>query len=64
MELRFSPLFSGSSGNATYVGSDDVNILVDAGVSGTRVMQELRKIGIDPSSLNAILVTHEHTDHI
>lgn len=64
MELRFSPLFSGSSGNATYVGSDDANILVDAGVSGTRLMQELRKIGIDSSCLNAILVTHEHTDHI
>ena len=64
MELRFSPLFSGSSGNATYVGCDDANILVDAGLSGTRVTQELRRIGIDPSQLDAILVTHEHSDHI
>ena len=63
MELRFSPLFSGSSGNATYVGCDDANLLVDAGVSGTRVIQELRSIGIDPACLDAILVTHEHTDH-
>lgn len=64
MELRFSPLFSGSSGNATYVGCDDANLLVDAGLSGSRVTQELHRIGIDPYTLDAILVTHEHSDHI
>ena len=64
MELRFSPLFSGSSGNATYIGCDDAHILVDAGVSGTRVCQELMRVGVDPRMLNAILVTHEHADHI
>ena len=64
MELRFSPLFSGSSGNATYVGCDDANILIDAGLSGSRVSGELARMGIDPASLNAILVTHEHSDHI
>ena len=64
MELRFSPLFSGSSGNATYVGCDDAHILVDAGLSGSRVTQELARAGVDPSILNAILVTHEHSDHI
>ena len=64
MELRFSPLFSGSSGNATYVGCDDAHLLIDAGVSGTRVTQELQKVGVDPSALTAILVTHEHADHV
>lgn len=64
MELRFSPLFSGSSGNATYVGCDDAHILVDAGLSGTRVTQELLKVGVNPGMLSAILVTHEHSDHI
>lgn len=64
MELRFSPLFSGSSGNATYVGCDDTHLLVDAGLSGTRVTQELLTVGVDPAMLSAILVTHEHSDHI
>ena len=64
MELRFSPLFSGSSGNAIYVGCDDANLLVDAGMSGTRVIQELMIVGVDPRRLDAILVTHEHADHI
>ena len=64
MELRFSPLFSGSSGNATYVGCDDAHILVDAGLSGSRVCQELERVGLDPARLDAILVTHEHADHI
>lgn len=64
MELRFSPLFSGSSGNATYIGCDDAHILVDAGLSGTRVIQELQRVGVNPAALSAILVTHEHADHI
>ena len=64
MELRFSPLFSGSSGNATYVGCDDTHLLVDAGVSGSRIARELQRVGVDPGTLNAILVTHEHSDHI
>ena len=64
MDLRFSPLFSGSSGNATYVGCDDAHILVDAGLSGSRVTKELERVGVYPASLDAILVTHEHADHI
>lgn len=63
MELRFAPLFSGSSGNAIYVGCGDTHIIVDAGLSGTRITGELAKIGLHPSQLSAILVTHEHSDH-
>ena len=64
MELRFSPLFSGSSGNAIYVGCDGANLLVDAGMSGSRICRELERVGVDPCCLDAILVTHEHADHI
>ena len=64
MELRFAPLFSGSSGNAVYVGCDETHLLVDAGVAGARVGQALAGIGVDPAGLSGILVTHEHVDHI
>lgn len=64
MELRFAPLFSGSSGNAIYVGCDGAHMLVDAGVSGTRVAKALESVGVAPKDLSGILVTHEHTDHI
>lgn len=64
MELRFSPLFSGSSGNSIYVGCDGAHILVDAGISGTRIAKALEGIGVAPGSLSGILVTHEHSDHI
>lgn len=64
MELRFAPLFSGSSGNAIYVGCDGAHFLIDAGVSGARVAKALEGIGVAPGSLSGILVTHEHADHI
>ncbi len=64
MELRFSPLFSGSSGNAVYVGCGNTHLLVDAGMSGSRIIHELEKIGVRPEELSAILVTHEHVDHV
>lgn len=63
MELRFSPLFSGSSGNAIYVGCGETHLLVDAGLSGTRITQELKKIGVDAACLSAVIATHEHSDH-
>ncbi len=64
MELRFCPLFSGSSGNALYVGCDTTGILVDAGLSGAKIVSEMERFGLSPESLDGILVTHEHADHI
>lgn len=64
MEIRFCPIFSGSSGNATYYGAGEVNLLVDAGLPGKHITAGLETIGVDPHSLDAILITHEHTDHI
>ena len=64
MELMFSPLYSGSSGNAVVVGCDGGHLLVDAGLSGTRITQGLASIGLTGGDLMGILVTHEHVDHI
>ena len=61
---RFCPLFSGSSGNCTYIGSSGGGILVDVGVSAKRIETALCVRSIDPRSISAIFVTHEHCDHI
>lgn len=57
-------LFSGSTGNSTYIGCGSGGILVDAGVSCKRITAALDEIGVDPKSLQGIFLTHEHTDHI
>ncbi len=59
----FCPLFSGSSGNCTYIATPRGGILIDAGVSAKRVCEALAARGIDPATLQAIFVTHEHVDH-
>ena len=64
MGLKFCSLFSGSSGNASYIGTDKTHILVDAVLTGKAVENSLREIGQDPSLLDGILITHEHDDHI
>ena len=62
--LKYCSIGSGSSGNCHYVGSKDTNILVDAGLSGKKITGSLEEIGVDPTKLDGILVTHEHSDHI
>jgi len=62
--MEFCPLFSGSSGNATYIGDGSCGVLIDAGMSMTAVCTALRTNGIDPASIRGILVTHEHSDHV
>lgn len=64
MDLQFSPLFSGSSGNSVYISGGGTQLLIDAGVSCARICAELKAIGADPSEIEGILITHEHVDHI
>ena len=62
--VELCSLFSGSSGNSTFVKAGNTNILVDCGESGSHIEEALRQIGVEPESLNCIFITHEHIDHI
>ncbi len=62
--LKFYSLYSGSSGNSLLVKTENTNILVDAGVSSKKIETALTNLEIDPSSLDGILITHEHSDHV
>ena len=62
--LNFCSLYSGSSGNCLFVQSDNSKILVDCGVSSKKIEEALNSIEVDASSIDAILVTHEHSDHV
>ncbi|MCI8444502.1 MAG: MBL fold metallo-hydrolase [Clostridia bacterium] len=62
--LNFCSLYSGSSGNSLFVETKNTKLLVDAGVSCKKIVTALNDIAIDPSSIDGILVTHEHTDHV
>lgn len=62
--IKFCSLYSGSSGNCIFVGTDKTRILVDAGLSGSTIVHALQSIGENPQDIDAILITHEHSDHI
>jgi phosphoribosyl 1,2-cyclic phosphodiesterase len=62
--LSVSVLASGSRGNATYLSDGRTAILIDAGLSGVEIQRRMTRKGLDPKKLDAILVTHEHADHI
>jgi phosphoribosyl 1,2-cyclic phosphodiesterase len=62
--LSVCVLGSGSRGNAVFVSDGSTSILVDAGFSAREIDRRMRARGLDPAGLSAILVTHEHTDHV
>jgi phosphoribosyl 1,2-cyclic phosphodiesterase len=64
VSVKFTILGSGSGGNCAYIETDEVRILVDAGFSPRQIRQRLATISRVPENLTAILVTHEHSDHV
>src|SRR5580704_12053849 len=62
--MRMTVLASGSKGNSTFISSTRTRVLVDAGLSCRELLKRMLVAGEDPSRLDAILITHEHQDHI
>lgn len=62
--MRFASLGSGSRGNALVVEAGKTRLLVDAGFGPREIARRLARLGIDPEAIDAVLVTHEHADHI
>jgi phosphoribosyl 1,2-cyclic phosphodiesterase len=62
--MRILSLQSGSNGNCIYVGSGDTSILVDAGISRVRAADRLASFGLDIRGVTAVVITHDHADHI
>lgn len=62
--LRFCSLFSGSSGNCSFLESENSKILIDAGGSARKISNALSLLDVSPSEIDGIIVTHEHSDHV
>lgn len=62
--MRVCNLSSGSDGNVTYLETDNVKVLVDIGLSCAEVCKRLKLLNVEPQQIDAILITHEHNDHI
>ena len=62
--FKFCNLYSGSSGNSSLVETDNAKILIDCGTSCKKICEALDSLNIDVSTLDGILITHEHQDHV
>lgn len=61
--MKVTVLGSGSTGNAVLICTETTRVLVDAGMSAKKILERFAAVGEDPSTLDAVLVTHEHSDH-
>lgn len=62
--MRFASLGSGSAGNALVVEAKQTRLLIDCGFSLREATRRLARLGLEPAQLTAVLVTHEHSDHV
>lgn len=62
--MKVSVLASSSSGNSIYIEKDNYKFLIDAGLTGKKIIDNLEKINVDIKDINSIFITHEHIDHI
>ena len=62
--MRIVNLSSGSDGNATFIETNHTKILIDNGITASQTIEKLKILGVNPSEIEAILVSHEHSDHV
>ncbi len=62
--MQFAAIASGSSGNCVYAANDDTHVLIDAGISTKRIETSIADFGVNGHDIDAMLITHEHADHI
>lgn len=62
--MKMMSIASGSSGNCTFVGTENTSLLVDVGISKKKISEGLSNVNVDFTDINGILITHEHIDHI
>ena len=62
--FKFCNLYSGSSGNCSYIEADNTKLLIDCGVSSKKIEEALNSVGSNIKEIDAILISHEHSDHI
>ncbi len=62
--MRIKVLASGSKGNSTYIETDDAKILIDVGINYITLQSKLEEISVSPEEIEAVFITHTHTDHI
>ena len=62
--MDFCTIASGSSGNSLFMGTEHTKILIDAGVSGKRILEGLEKLSLTGDQIDALFITHEHIDHV
>lgn len=64
MGIEITSIGSSSSGNSYIIRSDETALILDVGLSGKKIKGALEDTGIAPSDIKAILITHEHVDHV